>query len=91
MRFIPNETQKIFIDTSFVEEWKKQILIKASLIRGNIMDWSVWYRDGRAFVGRKRIEIGYTRFWYLVNREHTELSAIKILHRKVRAWLNKRK
>ena len=80
---------KIEINLEWIQEYQKQIFIKAALIRSELKDWSVFHDSGRAIVGWKRITYGqdYRRRWWY---NQIELSTIEILRRKVRVWLNKR-
>ncbi len=78
-----------------IQEFQKQTLLKATLLRSELKDWSVWpdaLNEGRFVVGWKRITYGYDyRFQCVETIGFKPLSTIKIAHRKVRVWLDKRK
>jgi hypothetical protein len=87
--FEPNEVQKLLINSGHIKEFKRLILRSSAAIRFDLRDWSRWEHNGRIYVGYKRI-INHPLNVY-ERYSFTPLSAIEIVRRKVRVWLNKRK
>lgn len=78
------------LDTTFIEEFKRRMLLKAAAIRSSLKDWTRWEHNGRIYVGWKLINDSVL---VNVHRRYTfkPLSTIEIARRKVRVWLDKRK
>ncbi len=71
-------------------EYKRLVTLKASALAKEMEGWTRWESNGRIYVGWKRVNCEplvnvYGRY------RHEPLTAIQIIHRKVRAWLDKRK
>ncbi len=78
------------IDTTLMNEYKRLVLKKAKALADEMKGWTKWECNGRIYVGYKRINCEPLINVYAKYR-HEPLSTITIVHRKVRAWLNKRK
>lgn len=68
------------IGINHINEYKKQILIKATGVPSSLKAWSRCHVDGRIIVGYKRIAIGYPLYRAL---HFKPLSIIAIIRNKI--------